>query len=318
MNDVNGTKPKVLALCGGVGGAKLALGLYRILPPHSLLVSINTGDDFQHLGLHISPDIDTVIYTLAGLNDVERGWGLAGETWNFMDALSRLGGEIWFNLGDKDLATHVERTRRLKAGESLSAITGDFANRLGITALLMPMTDSSVATIVCTDEGRLAFQSYFVERQCRPQVQSILFEGAEAARIQPEVATAIADVSLDAIVICPSNPYLSVDPILALPGMRAALAAAPAPVVAVSPIIGGAAVKGPTAKIMTELGLPVTSHAVAAHYSDFLDGFVLDETDAADMERIDVPVLFAQTLMRTVDDRESLARSVVDFAASLR
>lgn len=312
------TDAKVLALCGGVGGAKLALGLYRVLAPGRLTVAINTGDDFEHLGLHVSPDIDTVTYTLAGLNDTERGWGLADESWNFMAALGRLGGEKWFNLGDRDLATHVLRTIQLKEGRSLSEITAGFAARLGIEAHLLPMSDDPVRTKVSTPEGELDFQRYFVERQCAPEVRAITFEGVADARPHPALMQALADSSLAAIVICPSNPYLSVDPLLALPGLREALASAPPPVIAVSPIVGGAAVKGPTAKIMCELNLPVTTASVAEHYRGLVDGLVIDESDAAEAATLDLPVLATGTVMHTVEDKERLARAVLDFAHSLK
>jgi LPPG:FO 2-phospho-L-lactate transferase len=312
------TDAKVLALCGGVGGAKLALGLYRVLAPGRLTVAINTGDDFEHLGLHVSPDIDTVTYTLAGLNDTERGWGLADESWNFMAALGRLGGEKWFNLGDRDLATHVLRTIQLKEGRSLSEITAGFAARLGIDAHLLPMSDDPVRTKVSTPEGELDFQRYFVERQCAPEVRAITFEGVADARPHPALMQALADSSLAAIVICPSNPYLSVDPLLALPGLREALASAPPPVIAVSPIVGGAAVKGPTAKIMRELNLPVTTASVAEHYRGLVDGLVIDESDAAEAATLDLPVLATGTVMHTVEDKERLARAVLDFAHSLK
>jgi LPPG:FO 2-phospho-L-lactate transferase len=312
------TDARVLALCGGVGGAKLALGLYRVLAPGRLTVAINTGDDFEHLGLHVSPDIDTVTYTLAGLNDTERGWGLADESWNFMAALGRLGGEKWFNLGDRDLATHVLRKMQLKEGRSLSEITAGFAARLGIEAHLLPMSDDPVRTKVSTPEGELDFQRYFVERQCAPEVRAITFEGVADARPHPALMQALADSSLAAIVICPSNPYLSVDPLLALPGLREALASAPAPVIAVSPIVGGAAVKGPTAKIMCELNLPVTTASVAEHYRGLVDGLVIDESDAAEAATLDLPVLATGTVMHTVEDKERLARAVLDFAHSLK
>lgn len=312
------SREQVLALCGGIGGAKLALGLYRTLAPGRLTVAVNTGDDFSHLGLHVSPDIDTVAYTLAGLNDTERGWGLAGETWHFMEALGRLGGETWFQLGDHDLATHVLRTRRLAAGETLSQVTSAMAGRLGLHARLLPMSDDPVRTLVDTEEGRLAFQNYFVEHHCRPRVTGITFAGAEAAKVQEDVLALLGDGALAAIVICPSNPYLSVDPLLAIPGLREALKASPAPVVAVSPIVGGRAVKGPTAKIMEELGLPVSSRAIAEHYGDLLDGFILDDADAADATGLGVPAVATRTLMETLDDRERLARSVLNFASGLR
>ena len=245
----------VLALSGGVGGAKLALGLYRVLPPGALTVVANTGDDFEHLGLAISPDLDTLLYTLAGIDNPATGWGRRDETWNFMAALERLGGETWFKLGDGDLATHVERTRRLAAGESLSQITDDFRRRLGISARLLPMSDDPVRTRLLTAEGWLDFQDYFVRRQCAPIVREIAFAGAAAARPHPDFLAALADPALRMVVICPSNPLISIDPILSLPGVREALRACRAPVVAVSPIIGGKAVKGPTAKMMAELGL---------------------------------------------------------------
>lgn len=308
----------VLALCGGIGGAKLALGLYRTLGPDRLTVAINTGDDFEHLGLHISPDMDTVAYTLAGIADPVRGWGLAGESWAFMEALRALGGEAWFQLGDRDLATHVTRTQALKAGATLSVATAALAARLGIRARLLPMSDDPVRTCVQTDAGVLAFQRYFVEHQCRPKVSAIAFAGAPAARLQPDLIALLADPHLAAIVICPSNPWLSVDPLLAVPGLRAALTASNAPVIAVSPIVGGRAVKGPTAKIMAELGLPVGVSAIADHYRGLIDGLVIDNADAAEAGRLDVPVAVTGTVMETLEDRDRLARSVLDFAASLR
>jgi LPPG:FO 2-phospho-L-lactate transferase len=253
----------VLALSGGIGGAKLALGLSRVLPPEQLIVVANTGDDFEHLGLSISPDLDTLMYTLADMSDPERGWGRREETWTFMTALAALGGETWFQLGDGDLATHVERTRRLAAGDTLSHITGDFCRRIGIAARILPMSDDRVRTRVRCAEGWLDFQDYFVRRRCAPAVKELSYEGAASARPQPAFMAALADARLRAIIICPSNPYLSVDPILALPGVRAALKTCPAPVIAVSPIVGGRAVKGPTAKMMRELGRPATATAVA-------------------------------------------------------
>jgi LPPG:FO 2-phospho-L-lactate transferase len=304
----------VLALSGGIGGAKLALGLYRVLPPEALTVVANTGDDFIHLGLHVSPDLDTLLYTLSGLDNPETGWGRRGETWTFMQALASLGGETWFKLGDGDLATHVERTRRLAAGESLAQITDDFRRRLGIRARLLPMSDDPVRTRLLTSEGWLDFQDYFVRRQARPEVREILYAGAATARPQPDVLAALADPALRLVVLCPSNPFLSIDPILALPGLRAALAACRAPVVAVSPIIAGRAVKGPTAKIMEELGHAVDAAAVAAHYRDILDLYIADEADAGGLGDVGLPVRFARTLMATLADREALARVVVAAA----
>lgn len=309
---------QVLALCGGVGGAKLALGLYQVLGPDRLVVVANTGDDFEHLGLHIAPDLDTITYTLAGLNDPERGWGRAGETWAFMAALEQLGGETWFRLGDGDLAMHVERTRRLHRGDNLTAIATDFAARLGIGVRILPMTDDPVRTLVHTREGDLPFQHYFVKRGCAPVVTGVTFLGAAAARPSPAVLAALADPDLCTIVLCPSNPYLSIDPILAMPGLRAALQRSAAPVIAVSPVIGGRAVKGPTAKIMAELGVEASSAAVVAHYRDLLDGLVIDAADASDASELALPVEVTKTLMTTLEDRRMLARAVLSFADRIR
>ena len=308
---------RVVALSGGVGGAKLAVGLYRALPPDALMVVCNTGDDFEHLGLSISPDLDTVLYTLAGIANPETGWGRAGETWTFMEALAQLGGETWFRLGDGDLATHVERTRRLAAGERLSAISDHFRRCLGVRARLEPMCDEPVRTMVATADGVLPFQRYFVERRCVPKVSGFEFRGAGAARPPPALLEALESEHLEAVVICPSNPFISIDPILVVPGMRAAIAACRAPVVAVSPIIGGRAVKGPTAKMMAELGLPASARAVAEHYRGLLDGFVLDDVDAAETEGIDLPCLATRTLMASEDDKRALAAEVLAFARRL-
>ena len=304
----------VLALSGGIGGAKLALGLYRVLSPEELTVVANTGDDFEHLGLSISPDIDTLLYTLGGIDNPELGWGRRSETWTFMAALEALGGETWFKLGDGDLATHVERTRRLAAGESLSKITDDFRRRLGISARLLPMSDSRVRTRLRTDEGWLDFQDYFVRFRAAPVVREVAYAGDAEARANPDFLAALAGDDLELVVICPSNPFLSVDPILSLPRVREALRACRPPIVAVSPIIGGKAVKGPTAKIMAELGLPVDAAAVARHYEDILDVFIADEADANEVEDLGIPVRLARTLMSTIEDREDLARVVLTAA----
>ncbi len=310
-----GSSGPVLALSGGVGGAKLALGLYRVLPPDSLTVVANPGDDFEHFGLTICPDLDTLLYTLSGEANPELGWGRRDETWTFMAALEKLGGDTWFRLGDGDLATHVERTRRLAAGESLSAIMENFRRRLGIAARLLPASDDKVRTRLETDCGRLDFQDYFVRLHCEPAVRKLEFDGAEIARANPDVLTALADPGLRAVIICPSNPFISIDPLLAVSGMRQALRACSAPVIAVSPIIGGKAVKGPTAKMMAELGLPVDAAAVARHYRDFLDVYVADETDRNAVVGLDLPVVLAPTLMVTLEDREALARTVLRAAA---
>ena len=308
----------IIALSGGVGGAKLALGLSRIMPPEDLLVVVNTGDDFEHLGLSISPDIDTVMYTLAGLANRELGWGRADETWSCMDTLAAIGGETWFRLGDRDLAVHIERTRRLRAGETLSAITADLCRRLGVGPRVVPMSDDPVRTRLLTPTGWLDFQEYFVRNRCEPKVLELDFFGAQHARPHPDFMAALADMRLEAVVICPSNPFISVEPILAIPGIRDALAGCAAPVIAVSPIIAGRAVKGPTAKMMTELGLDPTAGNVAQRYRDLLDGYVIDHADMAEVVSIDARVTLAQTLMTTIEDREALAKTVLDAAAVLR
>jgi LPPG:FO 2-phospho-L-lactate transferase len=308
----------IIALSGGVGGAKLALGLSRILPPEQLLVVVNTGDDFEHLGLAISPDIDTVVYTLAGLANREVGWGRADETWSCMETLAAIGGETWFKLGDRDLAMHIERTRRLRAGENLSAVTEDICRRLGVGPRVVPMSDDPVRTRLLTDTGWLDFQEYFVRNRCEPVVRELRFHGAETAKPHPDFMAALADKALEAVVICPSNPFISVEPILAVPGVRDALAHCAAPVIAVSPIIAGRAIKGPTAKMMTELGLDPTAGTVAQRYSDLLDGYVIDHADMAEVVSIDARVTLAQTLMTTIEDRELLAKTVLDAAAVLR
>jgi LPPG:FO 2-phospho-L-lactate transferase len=307
----------VLALCGGVGGAKLALGLYRVLPPDDLVIAANTGDDFQHLGLHVAPDLDTIMYTLAGLANPATGWGRADETWTFMRALGVLGGENWFQLGDGDLATHVERTWRLRQGESLTQITARFAARLGLRTALLPMSDDPVRTMIDTEEGVLPFQHYFVRLRCAPAVRSIAFAGADEARSNPALLAALAAPDLALVVICPSNPYLSVDPILAVPGIRAALAGCAAPKIAVSPIIGGAAVKGPAAKIMRELGVPQTQASIARHYAGLIDGLIIDESDSGEAASLPIPALATRTLMHSLDDREGLAHRVLAFGRRL-
>ena len=307
----------VLALSGGVGGAKLALGLSHVVAPENLLIVANTGDDFEHLGLSISPDIDTLTYALAGLDNQTLGWGRRDETWSFMETLGALGGPAWFRLGDRALALHVQRTLRLKAGDTLAAITADITSRLGIAARILPMSNDPVRTRVDSDEGMLDFQDYFVGRQCKPVVRSLHFVGAEAATPHPDFLAALQNPRLRAVVICPSNPFISVEPILALPGIRAALAACPAPVVAVSPIIGGKAVKGPTAKMMTELGIIPSAAAVAQRYADLLDGYIIDTQDAAEAQGLSVRITLAPTLMTTLDDKIALAKTALDLADSL-
>jgi LPPG:FO 2-phospho-L-lactate transferase len=310
------TGERVIALCGGIGGAKLARGLYELIGP-ALTVVVNTGDDFEHLGLTISPDVDTVLYTLADLNDKERGWGRADETWNFMSALAEVGGGTWFKLGDRDLALHVERTRRLREGQSLTRVIGDVARSFGISAAVLPMSDDPVRTIVVTDEGALPFQKYFVGLHCAPIVRKVTFERANSARVSPDVTGAFGQRDVAAIVICPSNPYLSVDPILAVPGMQELLQRTEAPIMAVSPIIGGAAIKGPTTKIMAELAIEATNASIARHYDGIIDGLIIDKKDEAEARALPVATRVTATLMTTLAERVALAHEVLDFAREL-
>ncbi len=313
----------VLALSGGVGGAKLALGLTHVLaaeatPASDLMVLANTGDDFEHLGLSISPDIDTLLYALSGRDDKQRGWGRADETWHFMDALRELGGQDWFQLGDRDLALHVERTRRLRAGETLSQVTSAVADRFGIGARLLPMTDDPVRTRVECAQGWMGFQEWFVGARCLPEVRSLDFAGAQAARPNPLALAALADPRLRAVIVCPSNPLLSIGPILAMSALREALAACRAPVVAVSPIIAGQAVRGPTVKLMGELGLPATAAGVAQGYAGLIGGYVLDQADAhlaAELPHLATVAL--PTLMTTLQDRTRVAGAALALADRL-
>ncbi|MCY1223162.1 2-phospho-L-lactate transferase [compost metagenome] len=313
------TRPRVVALSGGVGGAKLVRGLDGVVRAGNgqLTVAVNTGDDFEHLGLHICPDLDSVVYALAGINDPLRGWGRANESWNFMRALEALGGAGWFSLGDRDLALHIERSQRLRRGDSLSKVTAYLADQFNLDATVLPATDDMVRTMVHTDAGILPFQQYFVREACKPAVKSISFAGADKARANPALLSALADPRLDAIVLCPSNPYLSIDPILAIPGVRKALEHASAPVIAVSPVINGDALKGPTAKIMRELGNDVSPAAIVSHYGDMIDAIVVDSLDAAGAFQIDLPVLATNITMHCTEDKEALARNVLHFASTL-
>jgi LPPG:FO 2-phospho-L-lactate transferase len=302
----------ILALAGGVGGAKLAAGLQEVLGGE-LTVAVNTGDDFEHLGFHISPDLDTVMYTLAGISNTATGWGLAGETWAFMEMLEKLAGETWFQLGDKDLAVHAERTRRLAAGESLSSITAALCARLGVTARVVPMSDDPVRTVVLTDGGELAFQDYFVRLKCEPALKGLRFDGASAARMSQGFAAALD--AAEAIVICPSNPWLSVKPVLEVPGVEKKLRSHRVPVAAVSPIVGGRAIKGPAAKIMRELGHEASALEVARHYRGLADVFVLDNADAAladEVRALGMKPLVTDTVMRDTEISAALARRVLE------
>ncbi len=321
---------KVLALAGGVGGAKLALGLARALPPDRLTpdrltIVVNTGDDECFHGLHVSPDLDTVMYTLAGLSNTETGWGLAGETFHALEMLGRYGAETWFGLGDRDLATHIRRTQLLREGMSLSEVTAELAGCLGIAGqdgpqivpqiapLIVPMSDQPVRTVLETDAGDLPMQQYFVKHGSQPQVRAIRYEGAEDALPSPSFARALEQAAM--VVLCPSNPFLSLGPILAIPGVRESLAAVPKKV-AVSPIIGGAALRGPAAKIMAELGYPATCVGVARQYQGICDYFLLDQQDvglAPEIEELGMTPLVAPIIMESDEDKVALANYILSL-----
>ena len=313
-------QPKVVALSGGVGGAKLVVGLARKVEPDRLLVIANGGDDFEHLGLTICPDADTLLYAGAGLDNPATGWGRRDETWTFMRVLGDLGGPSWFQLGDGDLALHVLRSERLRRGECLSAITDDLRRRLGIPFRIVPMSDDPVRTWLDTDAGRLAFQDYFVARRCAPEVSGLAFVGAEVAQPAPGLVEALGAKNLEAIVICPSNPLISVAPILAVEGLRAALEQAQAPLVAISPLVGGRALKGPAAKMMGELGLGSDALAIARFYAGLIDGLIIDTQDAdqaGPIEALGIRALVAPTVMTSLADRIALAGTALDFARGL-
>ena len=305
---------KILALTGGVGGAKLALGLSKILSPEEVMFAVNVGDDFEHLGLHISPDIDSLTYALSGENNQELGWGRSGETWQFIETLGGLGGEAWFRLGDKDLALHMRRAQLLKENKTLTQATAEIAARMGIKHSMTPISDDPIRTMVNTTDGELAFQHYFVREQCKPAVTGFRFEGIEQARINPAIEAWLQDC--DGVIICPSNPFVSVAPILQVPGMRQAIAHLP--IIAVSPIVAGLALKGPAAKMMQELQIPTTAKAIADQYEGLIDGFVLDETDAQSIGELAIPAIATKSVMVTLEDRVDLARECIRFLDTLQ
>ena len=309
---------KVVALAGGVGGAKLAAGLQDVLQEGDLSVVVNTADDFDLWGLHICPDLDTVMYTLAGMANPETGWGIAGESFESLNMLGRYGEDTWFKLGDRDLATHVLRTDCLRSGGTLTGVTATLSGALGVENAVLPMTDDSVSTVLQTPEGRLEFQEYFVRRGQRDEVLAVELRGIEDARPSGEVLAAISGA--DAIVFCPSNPVVSVGPILAVPGMKEALAASRAPKVAVSPIVGGRALKGPADKMLLSLGHEASATGVAAMYSGLVDGMVVDSVDReerAGIEDIGMRVFVTDAVMRDARDRARLARETLEFGAGM-
>ena len=312
------TAPRVILLCGGVGGAKLALGLDRLLSPGDLTIIVNTGDDFDHLGLHICPDLDTVLYTLAGVVHPEQGWGRADETFVMLDELVRRGGPEWFRVGDRDLALHLQRSLRWRRGDRLTEITADLASQFAVRSTILPMTDSVVATRLETAEGVLDFQDYFVRRRCAPVVREIHYDGASSASMSTELLQALASPRLERIIIAPSNPLLSIAPILSIPGMLDRLRWRGVPIVAVAPLIGGRAIKGPTAKLMQELGLRggvVGVHELyAKQYPGVIDAMLIDEADVREASRLGCVVASTNTLMQTMDDRLRVAQSVLELS----
>jgi LPPG:FO 2-phospho-L-lactate transferase len=306
---------KIVALAGGVGGAKLADGLAQLLHPEDLTIIVNTGDDFEHFGLYICPDVDTVCYTLAGLSNLETGWGRQGETYQTLENIQELGGPSWFRIGDKDFATHLERTRRLHEGQLLSQITRLFCQAWGVRHLVLPMSNQPVHTIVITgDYGEMAFQEYFVHHNCEPKVKGFRFAGIEAAKPAPGVLEAINEA--DAIVICPSNPWVSIDPILELNGIRSVLKGKT--VLAVSPIIRGQTIKGPAGKMFMELGVQPSALAVAQHYMGLLSGFVFDNIDVNQIGKFPIPAFVSQTIMKTREDRCRLAQDVLNLIQRIK
>lgn len=308
----------IVALAGGVGGAKLAQGLYQVLPEDQLTVIINTGDDFELYGLRIAPDADTVLYTLAGLANPATGWGIAGDTTATLDMLRRYGDEGWFLLGDRDFATHILRTARLRAGATPTAVLDGLARALGVRATLLPMTDDPVATLVETPAGTLAFQEYFVHRHHQDEVRGVTFEGITASVMSEPVRQALT--TAEALIFCPSNPVVSIGPILAVPGLRDLVRASTAPKVAISPIIGGQALRGPADRMLAGLGVEVSAVGVATLYRDLLQGMVIDHVDAALAPRIEalgMRVLVTETVMHEPADRARLAAEVLAFASDL-
>ena len=306
-------------LTGGIGGAKLVLGLAQIFNAEQLQVIVNTGDDFEHLGLPISPDLDTLMYTLAGTVDTKTGWGLAGESWDFMSALEKLKGESWFRLGDKDLATHIRRRQLLSSGLSLSEVTQQLYKAAGVGLQVAPMSDNPVHTRIQTDSQLLDFQDYFVRLKAEPVAHAVVYSGAEQATASPAALSALGD-GTDLILIAPSNPWLSIDPILSLSDIKATIINTNKPVVGISPIVAGRAIKGPTAKLMRELGHEVSALAIAQHYADILDGIIIDTQDIAQREAIEalgIRVGVSNTLMNTLDDKTALAEFCLDFAGEL-
>jgi len=306
---------KIIALSGGIGGAKLGLGLHQIYAPEELYFITNTGDDFLYLGFYIAPDVDTLVYTLAGVNNTETGWGRADETWKTHNVLGELGADNWFKLGDKDLALHLHRSKALRNGERLTSITQDIANRFHLKATVLPMSDHMIQTVVDTNKGLLSFQEYFVKQASKPKIKNISFK-SKNPEPSTEVTEILMDPGLKGIVICPSNPYLSIDPILSIEKIRQSITESKRPRVAVSPIINGQSVKGPTTKIMNELGLEANVLTIAQHYKDYIDGIVIDTSDqdyVGQIESMGIQVKLSEIMMNNDDDKKRVAEDVIHF-----
>ena len=317
---MNSSAEKYLAISGGVGGAKLVLGLSHVLDTEQLIVVVNTGDDFQHLGLFVSPDIDTLIYTLSGLSNRELGWGRQDEHWNFMQACEELGMETWFRLGDKDLALHLFRTQCLAQGLTLSEVTRELCKRFNINTQIVPMSDDSIRTFVDTTEGTLPFQEYFVKHRCEPEVIELEYKGVDNAQMSSSFDQSLDDPALQAVIICPSNPFLSVQPILSLPNVRKKLKEIRQPVIIVSPIVEGQALKGPTGKIMKELGFDCDVSGIVDYYADIADGIIIDNKDSTYREKIEsrgVKVHTSNIVMQSLQDRKDLAKETIQFSEML-
>jgi LPPG:FO 2-phospho-L-lactate transferase len=307
----------IAVLAGGVGAARFLQGLVRVVPPRDVTVIANTGDDLELYGLHISPDIDTVLYHLAGLADEARGWGVRDDTFHALDALARFGYPTWFRLGDRDLATCLHRTRLLRGGASLSQATAEIARALGVEAIVLPMSDDPVSTVVETEAGPLDFQRYLVERGAADAVHAVRFDGVEAAR--PASGALEAIETADAVIVAPSNPLVSIEPILAVPGVRQALVQTKASVIAVSPIVGGTAIKGPAARMLRDLGHDVSAAQIGRLYADFLNALVIDNADAdlaEEIRALGLDVTVTDTIMVSVEAKVALARAVLLAADS--
>lgn len=311
------SRSRYIAISGGIGGAKLALGLDKLLEQGQLDIIANTGDDFEHFGLSISPDVDTLLYTLAGLNNTELGWGRRDESWNFLEACKAMEMDTWFQLGDRDLAIHLYRTSKLAEGRTLSEITRSLCEKLNIQSNIIPMSNDPVRTMLRNDDGQMSFQEYFVKNKCEPQVKEIFYEGVECAEMSPAFSTALTDPNLKAIIICPSNPFLSIGPVLALRGLKHALVSTGKPVMLVSPVIEGQSVKGPTSKLMKELGLESSVEAIAGIHRDIITHIVIDTKDSsakASIEKMGMEVVCMNILMNTADDKTGLAGSLLELA----